>query len=79
VEVVAENLKGAAAIPGATVEEVAGQTIVKLKDVSATNQTLRVLQENGGTIVSVTQQRETLESYFTRQIKALGDDSSASS
>lgn len=79
VEIVAENLKGAAVLPGATIEEVAGQTIVKLQDVAATDKTLRALQDDGGTIVSVTRQRETLENYFTRQIKALGDDRSASS
>ena len=71
VEIVAENLSGRAEVEGARIEEVSGQTVVKINDASKVDQTLKSLMNNGGTIVSVTPQRETLESYFARQIKTL--------
>ena len=43
----------------------------RIDDPSKLDQTIRALLDQGGTIVSVTPQRETLESYFTRQIKTL--------
>ncbi len=76
VEIVAENLSSQVELEGARMEEVSGQTIVKINDVSKVDQILKSLMNKGGTIVSVTPQRENLESYFARQIKSLKENQS---
>jgi len=74
VEIVAENISGKIEVEGGKSEEVSGQTIVRLNDASKVDQTLKTLMSKGGTIVSVTPQRENLESYFARQIKTLKEN-----
>jgi len=72
VEIVAENLKENFKYREAGVENVGKQTIVKIKDSRYLDNILKVIIEKKGRIISVTPQRENLENYFARQVKASG-------
>jgi ABC-2 type transport system ATP-binding protein len=72
VEIVTENLKESFKYRGANVEFVASQTIIKIKDNKDLDKLLKAIIEKNGRVVSVTPQRENLEAYFARQVKASG-------
>lgn len=72
VEIVAENLNENFNYKDAVVEKVSEQTIIKIKDSKELDSIIKVIIEKNGKIVSVTPQRENLESYFARQVKARG-------
>jgi ABC-2 type transport system ATP-binding protein len=74
VEVVAESLKQGTVLPGASLEMISGQSVIKLDDPAALDRTLKEIMAAGGKIVSVTPQRENLESYFARQVRQAGED-----
>ncbi|MBU1356564.1 MAG: ABC transporter ATP-binding protein [Candidatus Edwardsbacteria bacterium] len=69
VEVVAQNLPEGFALNDAKVEKVAGQLIIRLEGPDALDPALKKIMQAGGSIVSVSPQRENLESYFTRQVR----------
>lgn len=73
VEVVAEGLPEGTALPGAGLETISGQSIIKLNDPAALDRVLKEIMEAGGRIVSVNPQRENLESYFARQVRGGGE------
>jgi ABC-2 type transport system ATP-binding protein len=72
VEIVAEDLKQGFKYREATVENVANQTIFKIKDIKHLDNILKAIIEKKGRVISVTPQRENLETYFARQVKARG-------
>ncbi|MBI4726423.1 ABC transporter ATP-binding protein [candidate division TA06 bacterium] len=69
VEVVAEGLPENANLTGAKMEKIAGQFIVRLDSSGNLDRNLKEIMKAGGTIVSVTPQRENLENYFARQVR----------
>jgi ABC-2 type transport system ATP-binding protein len=71
-EIVAEGLKDNFKHGGMAAEKVANQTIIKLNDNKELDKILKAIIEKNGRIISVTPQRENLETYFARQVKAQG-------
>jgi len=69
VEVVAQNLPKGFALNDAKIEKVAGQLIIRLEGPEELDPALKKIMQAGGSIVSVSPQRENLESYFTRQVR----------
>lgn len=69
VEVVAQNLPEGFAVDAAKIEKVAGQLIIRLERPEELDPVLKLIMKAGGSIVSVSPQRENLESYFTRQVR----------
>ncbi len=72
VEIVAENLKEGFKYREATVEAVANQTIIKIRDNKELDKILKVIIQKKARVISVTTQRENLETYFARQVRASG-------
>lgn len=72
VEIVAENLKENFKFSGASIEAVANQTIIKIKDNKQLDKILKAIIDSKGEIISVNHHRENLENYFARQVKARG-------
>lgn len=72
VEIVAENLKENFKYKEASVENVANQYIIKIKDSKELDNILKAIIEKKGKVISVTPQRENLETYFARQVKSRG-------
>ncbi len=70
VEIVAEGLKDNFKYPDVSVERVANQTIIKLKNDRVLDKILKVIIEKKGRIISVNPQRENLETYFARKVRS---------
>lgn len=73
VEVVAEDLPEGTALPGASLETISGQSVIKLDQAATLDRVLKEILKAGGRIVSVNPQRENLESYFARQVRGGGE------